>query len=127
MSSIPLTTEALAPLSLHSPAHLRVQLSQTAHRLNIVRAWTGASTSSPTPDPSAQDDGQASAPWTYDFAGKKVLEIGCGQGDMTAVLAAHVSRKEGGNVTAMDPAPLDYGQSPHSPPQRRACPSGTDV
>ena len=39
--------------------------------------------------------------------GSKVLEIGCGQGDCTLVLAAAVG--ESGRVDAVDPASLDYG------------------
>lgn len=39
--------------------------------------------------------------------GSKILEIGCGQGDCTLVLADLVG--EHGHVTAIDPAPLDYG------------------
>ena len=39
--------------------------------------------------------------------GSKILEIGCGQGDCTLVLANVVG--EHGHVTAIDPAPLDYG------------------
>lgn len=39
--------------------------------------------------------------------GEKVLEIGCGQGDCTITLAGVVG--ENGHVTAVDPAPLDYG------------------
>jgi ubiquinone/menaquinone biosynthesis C-methylase UbiE len=39
--------------------------------------------------------------------GSKVLEIGCGQGDCTLVLADLVG--EHGHITAIDPAPLDYG------------------
>ncbi|MEO7717843.1 MAG: class I SAM-dependent methyltransferase [Capsulimonas sp.] len=39
--------------------------------------------------------------------GAKVLEIGCGQGDMTAVLAAAVGDK--GHVTAVDIADPSYG------------------
>lgn len=39
--------------------------------------------------------------------GSKILEIGCGQGDCTLVLADFVG--EHGHVTAIDPAPLDYG------------------
>jgi len=37
------------------------------------------------------------------------MEIGCGQGDCTAVLATVVG--ETGHVTALDPAPPDYGLS----------------
>jgi ubiquinone/menaquinone biosynthesis C-methylase UbiE len=40
-------------------------------------------------------------------SGSKILEIGCGQGDCTLVLADVVG--EHGHVTAIDPAPLDYG------------------
>ena len=44
--------------------------------------------------------------------GENVLEIGCGQGDCTVVLATAVG--DGGSVTAVDPASLDYGTSPVS-------------
>jgi len=39
--------------------------------------------------------------------GESILEIGCGQGECTAVLATAVG--EHGKVTALDPAPPDYG------------------
>ena len=39
--------------------------------------------------------------------GSRVLEIGCGQGDTTAVLAAAVGST--GRVTAVDPAARSYG------------------
>lgn len=39
--------------------------------------------------------------------GDHVLEIGCGQGDCTVVLAVAVG--ETGSVTAVDPADLSYG------------------
>lgn len=39
--------------------------------------------------------------------GDRILEVGCGQGDMTAVLAAAVG--ESGHVTAVDPADPSYG------------------
>ncbi len=39
----------------------------------------------------------------------RVLEIGCGQGDTTVVLADAV--KENGHVVAVDPGALDYGMS----------------
>ena len=39
--------------------------------------------------------------------GDRVLEVGCGQGDMTAVLAAAVGER--GHVTAVDLADPDYG------------------
>ena len=39
--------------------------------------------------------------------GENVLELVGGQGDCTITLAALVG--DGGHVTAVDPAPLDYG------------------
>ncbi|KAH7087969.1 hypothetical protein BKA62DRAFT_180366 [Auriculariales sp. MPI-PUGE-AT-0066] len=39
--------------------------------------------------------------------GQRVLEIGCGQGDCTAALAVTVGAE--GHITAVDPAPADYG------------------
>jgi SAM-dependent methyltransferase len=39
--------------------------------------------------------------------GERVLEIGCGQGDLTAALAYAVGAQ--GHVEALDPAPPDYG------------------
>ncbi|KAJ5176924.1 uncharacterized protein N7482_002801 [Penicillium canariense] len=45
---------------------------------------------------------------TWDIpSGSKILEIGCGQGDCTLVMAYLVG--EQGHVTGIDPAPLDYG------------------
>ncbi|KAJ5724236.1 hypothetical protein N7488_002271 [Penicillium malachiteum] len=55
---------------------------QIQHRLDLCRAWG-------IPQ------------------GSKVLEIGCGQGDCTLVIAYVVGDE--GHVTAIDPAPLDYG------------------
>lgn len=54
--------------------------SQTAHRLNIL--------------------GKLIVP------GTKILEIGCGQGDCTTVLASLIGS---GHSDAIDPAPHDYG------------------
>ena len=59
-----------------------VQLAQTRFRLQLAGGWQ-------IPE------------------GSSVLEIGCGQGDMTAVLAHVVG--EGGRVTALDSAGRDYG------------------
>ncbi|HLO97110.1 MAG TPA: methyltransferase domain-containing protein [Fimbriimonas sp.] len=58
------------------------QLRQTAFRAELVEAWGIQS-------------------------GERVLEIGCGQGDTTAVLAAAVGPS--GRVVAVDVAPVDYG------------------
>jgi len=59
-----------------------IQVVQTEFRMQLVRSWR-------IPD------------------GAKVLEIGCGQGDMTAVLANAVG--EIGHVTAIDIADPSYG------------------
>ena len=40
--------------------------------------------------------------------GEKVLELGCGQGDATTVLASAVG--ETGHITAVDPGELTYGK-----------------
>lgn len=86
----------IARVSLHDPAHFNIQHSQTLHRLVLLQHWN-----IPT--------------------GSKVLELGCGQGDCTTVLASAVD--EQGRVVAVDPAGLDYGESFHfSLPV--ACPGG---
>ncbi|KIJ60852.1 hypothetical protein HYDPIDRAFT_116718 [Hydnomerulius pinastri MD-312] len=76
----------IASLSLHDPDHFHIQLGQTEHRVNLVNAWQIKE-------------------------GDQVLEIGCGQGDCTAVLAAAVG--ESGKVVAIDPAEPEYG-SPYT-------------
>ncbi|MBJ7907656.1 class I SAM-dependent methyltransferase [Streptomyces sp. DSM 110735] len=63
----------------HSPG---IQLSQTRHRAALVASWHIA-------------------------PGSTVLELGCGQGDMTAVLAEAVGPQ--GRVTAVDVADPSYG------------------
>ncbi|KAH7906515.1 S-adenosyl-L-methionine-dependent methyltransferase [Hygrophoropsis aurantiaca] len=84
----PLDAAQIAPLSLHNatPLGLQIQLGQTAHRIVLASLWQIK-------------------------PGDRVLEIGCGQGDCTAVIAAAVG--EEGSVVAVDPAPLDYG-SPYT-------------
>ncbi|KAF2733000.1 S-adenosyl-L-methionine-dependent methyltransferase [Polyplosphaeria fusca] len=55
--------------------------SQVQHRLNVISA--------------------------FDFGtSDRILEIGCGQGECTAVLAAALPKLK---IDAVDPAPLDYG------------------
>ncbi|THW27720.1 S-adenosyl-L-methionine-dependent methyltransferase [Aureobasidium pullulans] len=84
--STDLNATSIARLSLHDPKHFNIQLSQTIHRLGISKHWDITS-------------------------GSKVLELGCGQGDCTTVLAEAVG--EDGEVVAVDPASLDYG-SPYT-------------
>ncbi|MGW6929631.1 methyltransferase domain-containing protein [Lentzea sp. NPDC054927] len=59
-----------------------IQVVQTRYRIDLARTWQ-------IPE------------------GARVLEIGCGQGDMTAVLADRVG--PGGRVVGTDVAPPDYG------------------
>ncbi|TFY82009.1 hypothetical protein EWM64_g2006 [Hericium alpestre] len=75
----------IAALCLHSPGdkYFQAQLQSTEHRLAILSNWTIP-------------------------PGAKVLEIGCGQGDCTAVLAELVGPE--GHITAVDPGPLNYGK-----------------
>ncbi|AGT09456.1 methyltransferase domain-containing protein [Paracoccus aminophilus] len=72
---------AVAGLQL-SEAALQSQLVQSQHRARIALAWDVRE-------------------------GQRLLELGCGQGDMTAVLAAMVGSS--GHVTAIDPGSPDYG------------------
>jgi predicted methyltransferase len=73
---------SIARVSLHDPSHFSIQYSQTLHRLVLLQHWDIAPNS-------------------------KVVELGCGQGDCTTVLATAVG--EQGKVVAVDPAELDYG------------------
>jgi SAM-dependent methyltransferase len=91
-------TETLARELIHrtnsdlksSSESQRIATSQTKHRLDLLSAWFG--------DVSTAQNNLTS---------KTVLEIGCGQGDMTVALAWAVGCA--GTVHAIDPAPLDYG------------------
>ena len=80
--SIQLDAAAIAHLSLHDPNHFNIQHAQTLHRLALLQHWNMP-------------------------AGSRVLELGCGQGDCTTVLASALG--EQGKVVAVDPAALDYG------------------
>ena len=76
------TDIVLELISMHEDKHLEIQRIQTEHRLKLVKFW---------------GIGQ----------GKRVLEIGCGQGDTTAVLAYSVGKD--GFVHGIDIASPDYG------------------
>ena len=82
--STELDAASIARLSLHDPANFGIQHAQTIHRLGLLQDWNISNSS-------------------------KVLELGCGQGDCTTVLACAVG--EQGRVVAVDPAELDYGAS----------------
>ncbi|KAI0503091.1 SAM-dependent methyltransferase [Xylaria bambusicola] len=72
----------IATYSIQDPAHPEIEEAQVSHRIRLVNAW-------------------AIPP------GARVLELGCGQGTATAVLAEAVG--ETGHVDAVDPAAPDYG------------------
>ena len=80
--STKLDAATIARLSLHDPTDFGIQHTQTLHRLELLQHWNVSS-------------------------GSKVLELGCGQGDCTTVLANAVG--EQGAVVAVDPAELTYG------------------
>ncbi|MDR1231873.1 MAG: class I SAM-dependent methyltransferase [Spirochaetaceae bacterium] len=70
-------------LNLENDSKFRkIQEIQTNHRLKLIRKWGIKS-------------------------GQKILEIGCGQGDMTAALAYTVGNN--GKIMAIDIAPREYG------------------
>ncbi|KAH8150985.1 uncharacterized protein LAJ45_05168 [Morchella importuna] len=77
------TLSLLAQSYLHSPQHLNTYvLPQFRHRLALMSKFNIP-------------------------AGSKVLELGCGQGETTLVLAHLVGPT--GHITGVDPARLDYG------------------
>ncbi|KAH7079877.1 S-adenosyl-L-methionine-dependent methyltransferase [Paraphoma chrysanthemicola] len=82
----PLDAASIARLSLHDPANFTIQYSQTQHRIALLKHWNIR-------------------------AGSRLLELGCGQGDCTTVLASAVG--EEGSVIGIDPADLNYG-SPYT-------------
>lgn len=80
---IPLSqAEQIAAYSIRDPNHPEVEISQSKHRIRLINTW----------------DIQP---------GSRILEIGCGQGTCTAVLAEAVGPS--GHIDAVDPGPLDYG------------------
>ncbi|KAH8774486.1 SAM-dependent methyltransferase [Diaporthe sp. PMI_573] len=83
---LPLSSaEKIASYQLLLPNGLAIEAAQAAHRINLLNSW-GPDVIKP---------------------GSHVLEIGCGQGNCTAVLAEAVGPT--GRVDAFDPAPPDYG------------------
>ncbi|KAJ6597468.1 SAM-dependent methyltransferase-like protein [Mycena vulgaris] len=87
-----LDAQKIAPLCLNHPKYYFIQFAATQHRIDIVQKW-GI------------------------HQGAQVLELGCGQGETTAVLAEAVGPT--GHVTAVDPAPPTYG-SPFTVTETRA-------
>lgn len=84
MSTLPLSAaEKIALYQRLPPKGLPNEISQATHRINLVNSWSVI-----TP-------------------GTRILEIGCGQGNSTAVLAEAVGPS--GHIDAIDPAPPTYG------------------
>lgn len=86
-----LSAEAIASHSLGSTPN---QVPQTAHRIDLLRGF----------DPTIAAADNASSPILSPSS--RVLEIGCGQGDTTAILASLAPK---GHIDAVDPAPKSYG------------------
>ncbi|KAK4459916.1 putative SAM-dependent methyltransferase [Cladorrhinum samala] len=81
----------IPPATGHTPTTQSIELSQAVHRINLINAWGSAAI----------------------YPGSQILELGCGQGTCTAVLAEAVVPQSqdsaSGHVTALDPAPSTYG------------------
>jgi len=84
--------EELASLLLIPEGGLESQTAQIAHRQEMIAQWGGIP------------------------SGAKVLELGCGQGDCTIVIADCVGGN--GSVDGVDPAPPEYGR-PYTVEQMR--------
>jgi SAM-dependent methyltransferase len=82
VSNQPDRIRAIATAMAAAAAHPEMQAAQTSYRVRVVDAWRIP-------------------------LGCRLLEIGCGQGDMTAVLADAVG--EHGHVTGVDIAEPSYG------------------
>lgn len=86
-------TSLAAEIAAYSPlpADPSIEVAQAKHRINLVNAFASVA-----PGPAPAPD-----------AGLRILEIGCGQGNCTTVLATAAGPT--GAVTALDPAPPTYG------------------
>ncbi|KAK2606245.1 hypothetical protein QQS21_003293 [Conoideocrella luteorostrata] len=86
MSFVPLQAAAAVKTAsyaiLQSPKDIAIEIGQSEHRIALVNAWKIP-------------------------PGSKVLELGCGQGTCTTVLAEAVGPE--GHVDAVDPGSPDYG------------------
>lgn len=102
-SFAPLPLSLADKIALYSPRlsdkHLPIEVVQAKHRIELVNKWQIP-------------------------PGSRVLELGCGQGTCTNVLAETVGPD--GHVDAVDPGSPDYG-SPFTLGQAQAHISGTEV
>ncbi|KAI8628629.1 S-adenosyl-L-methionine-dependent methyltransferase [Xylariaceae sp. FL1651] len=72
----------VASYYIQRPGHPEIEIAQVEHRIRLINLWNIE-------------------------PGAHVLELGCGQGLTTAVLAESVGPS--GHIDAVDPAALDYG------------------
>lgn len=102
-SFTPLSKSLADTVARYSPRksddHLYIEVAQVEHRIELVNAWQIP-------------------------PGARVLEIGCGQGTCSNVLAAAVGAD--GHIDAVDPGSPDYG-SPFTLGQAQAHISGTEI
>lgn len=96
------SAERIASYQLTSPTPqgLAIEIAQARHRINLLNKWSVIK------------------------PGSKILELGCGQGNCTAVLADAVGPD--GHIDAVDPASPDYG-SPFTLGQAQAHISSSQV
>jgi SAM-dependent methyltransferase len=95
---VELSAEKIASYALQG-SNPAIELAQVNHRLRLLEVWDIQS-------------------------GARVLEIGCGQGNTTTVLAEALGVT--GHVDAVDPAPADYG-APFTLAQAQAHISASEV
>jgi SAM-dependent methyltransferase len=82
ISIAPNLANKIASYSLQVPGHPEIEMAQAEHRIRLVQLWDLK-------------------------PGTRVLELGCGQGNTTAVLAELLGPS--GHVDAVDPGAPDYG------------------
>lgn len=82
----PTLAPQIASYSPQVPGRPEIEIAQAAHRIRLVNQWAGADSIR---------------------LGARILEIGCGQGTATTVLASAVGAS--GHIDALDPGDPDYG------------------
>jgi SAM-dependent methyltransferase len=96
---LPSDVSKIANYSIQDELNPQIELAQASHRIKLINVFNIQ-------------------------PGSRVLEIGCGQGNCTTVLASAVGG--GGHVDAVDPAPLDYG-SPYTLKQAQEYITSTEI